>query len=334
VILQPAIIALLLAAATNVATLAAIAPFAIDVIRHWDISSGSERQLALERRTYLISVLLTFVLATQLFATLLFVFNADKMAAMFVGAMCAVGVLNVNPYGFPALTAQIVVFFLTAGWLAINHVDVQAPDYPLVRLKYKLLLAMAPALVAVLALELRYFLGLKADVITSCCSRLFSGQAEGLLGDIATLPPLPAIAPFYCALTLAAAAAGYTALRGRGGYVLAVASAVAFAAAIEGVLSFLSLYIYEHPHHHCPFCVLKAEYGYRGYWLYIPLFTATACGLAAGAVQPFARMASLGSIVPNVSVRLARLAAAGFVLCIAMACFVVLRSNLILGVNP
>ena len=38
---QPAIIALLLAAGLAVLMLAGAAPFAVQVIRHWDIGSGS-----------------------------------------------------------------------------------------------------------------------------------------------------------------------------------------------------------------------------------------------------------------------------------------------------
>ena len=60
---QPAIIALLLASGVAVAMLAAAAPFAVQVIRQWDIASGSERQLQLERRTYLFSTLAAFVMA-------------------------------------------------------------------------------------------------------------------------------------------------------------------------------------------------------------------------------------------------------------------------------
>ncbi|HXK01178.1 MAG TPA: hypothetical protein VMS37_02180, partial [Verrucomicrobiae bacterium] len=104
---RPAIIALILASSANVAMVLGATPYAMDVIRHWDIRSGSERQLRLERRTYLMSVLLSVVLATQLLALLLFVFNADKMAPVFIGAMCAAGVLNADPYGYPALLAQI-----------------------------------------------------------------------------------------------------------------------------------------------------------------------------------------------------------------------------------
>jgi hypothetical protein len=331
---QPAIIALLLASALCVLALVASAPFALEVIRRWDIRSGSERQLQLERRTYLFSTLLTFVLALQLAAVLLFVFNAEKMSGMFVGAMCAVGTLNVNAFGFPALNAKIAVFFLAAMWLAINHIDSRARDYPLVRIKYALLLLLAPLLVASGWVELQYFLGLKADVITSCCGSLFSEGSPTLAAEASALAPLPAMWLFYGSL---GAVIGLAAWHGYGGgrsgwsaYALAAASAVGFAATIAGILSFVSLYIYEHPHHHCPFCILKPEYGYQGYWLYVPLFGATAAGLAAGAVQPFARIESLREIVPGFSRNLAAIAANGFVLTAVIATAMIWQSRLIL----
>jgi len=325
---QPAIMALLLASAANVVVLLAVAPFAIEVIRHWKITSGSERQLMLERRTYLISALLVLVMGTQLLALLLFVFNADKMSAMFVGAMCAVGALNADAYGFPALLAEMAVFFLGAMWLAINHVDTRAPDYPLVRTKYALLLGFVPVLVLAFALQLQYFLGLKADVLTSCCSRVFTSEVPGLSGDLAALPPRPAMIAFFGTLLAAIGSAGFMGLRKRGGYLVALTSLAAFIAAIAGILSFLSLYIYEHPHHHCPFCILKPEYRYQGYLLYVPLFLATAAGLGSGAVQPFGRVASLKAIVPATAGRLAAIAATGFTFFGAAAAVMILKSNL------
>jgi hypothetical protein len=329
---QPAIIALLMAAAIAVLMLTAAAPFAVQVIRHWDIRSGSERQLEFERRTYLFSTLLTFVFVIQLASLLLFVFNADRLSAMFVGAMCAVGTLNVNDFGFPSLMTQMVVFFLAAMWLAINHVDTRAPDYPLVKIKYGLLILLLPVMALSFWLELQYFLGLKANVITSCCGSLFSGDAKTIAGDASGMEPKPALLVFYSALAAAIIGALWHWQKGvrLSGYVLAGASAAAFVAAIIGVLSFISLYIYEHPHHHCPFCILKPEYDYQGYWLYLPLFVATAAGLGAGAVQPFARVASLRQIIPHVSARLAGLAASGYILFTLVATYFVLSSNLIL----
>lgn len=329
-IFQPAIIALLLASLVCIGLLVLSAPFAVDIIRHWDIHSGSERQLVLERRTYLLSTLLTFVFATQLVALLLFVFNADKMSSMFVGAMCAVGTLNVNVFGFPALIAQIAVFFLAACWLVINHVDTRACDYPLVRVKYVLLLILLPLLLGAAILQLRYFLALKADVITSCCGSLFSEEAPGVTGDAAAAPPLPTMLAFYATLALAAATGLVYRLRQRGAYFVALFSAAAFIVAMAGILSFVSLYIYEHPHHHCPFCVLKPEYHYQGYWLYLPLFIGTAAGLGVGAIQPFARVPSLATIVPTTARKLAALATAMWLLFAIIASFMILNSRLVL----
>jgi hypothetical protein len=252
------------------------------------------------------------------------------MAVMFVGAMCAVGTLNANAWGFPALIAQIVVFFLAAVWLVVNHVDSRAFDYPLVRVKYILLIGILPFVVLAFVLQLEYFLNLKADIITSCCGSLFSGNAKTLAGDASALLPQPALLLFYAALLTVIAVAVLHASKLRAAYVVAASSAVAFVAALTGVLSFISLYVYEHPHHHCPFCLLKPEYDYQGYWLYLPLFAATAAGLSVGAIQPFARVPSLAVIVPEMSRRLAWIAALGFVLFAAVATFMVANSNLIL----
>jgi hypothetical protein len=327
---QPAIIALLLASAVSVLMLAAAAPFALQLVRHWDIRSGSERQLQLERRTYLMSTLLSFVFATQLLALLLFVFNADKMSVMFVGAMCAVGTLNANEFGFPALIAQIGVFFLAAAWLVVNHADSRAYDYPLVRVKYLLLLGMLPFVALAFGLQLEYFLNLKADVITSCCGSLFSGEAKTLTGDASAMEPQQAMILFYSALALVIVAALFNVRQPRGGYLVAGLSGIAFVAAMIGIVSFVSLYVYEHPHHHCPFCLLKPEYDYQGYWLYLPLFAATAAGLGVGALQPFARIPSLAAILPQLARRLSWIAVLGFSLFTAVATFMIWNSNLIL----
>jgi hypothetical protein len=329
-IFQPAIIALLFASLISLALLLCATPYAVDLVRHWDMSSGSEKQLRLERRTYLLSTLVGFVFATQSLALLLFVFNADRMSSLFVGAMCAVGTLQVNGFGFPALLAQVVVFFAAASWLIINHVDGRADDYPLVRVKYRLLLVLLPLLLLSAALQLAFFLDLKADVITSCCGSLFSEDAKGLLGDAAALPPVPAMLAFYAALACVVAAALVYRWRSRGACLVALLSAVAFVVAITGILAFVSLYIYEHPHHHCPFCVLKPEYRYQGYWLYLPLFIGSAAGLGVGAIAPFARIPSLKFIVPALSRRLATIAAAMFVAFAVFATVMIVTSRLVL----
>ncbi|MFN3885029.1 MAG: hypothetical protein ACK4Q4_09765 [Rhodocyclaceae bacterium] len=331
-IFQPAIIALLLAAGLSLAMLVIAAPFAVRVIRHWDITSGSERQLKLERLTYLFSTLVAFVCMMQIASALLFVFNADKLSVMFVGAMCAVGALNVNDYGFPALYAQLALFFLATTWLAINHADAHARDYPLVKLKYALLLAILPLFALSLWLQWRYFSGLKADVITSCCGSMFSEGSPSLASEVSALEAKPAMLIFYGTLLAAMTVSLWHRQRrdDASGFATTLASAGAFVASIGGIIGFVSLYVYEHPHHHCPFCLLKPEYDYQGYALYIPLFAATAAGLAVGVLRLFSRRPSLARLIPDLTGRLAGVAAFGYGAFLLVASWMVWRSNLIL----
>ena len=186
-IFQTPILALLL-----VATLAAVTAlwsggFALRVLRRWDLADMSRAQLRMERTTELVSTLFGVVMIAELAALLLFVFNADRMATLFVGAMCAVGTLNVNGYGFPALYLKIAVFFAATLWLILDRADRMGRDYPLTRVKYAALLTILPLVLADGALELAYFLNLRTDVITSCCSKLFTPNNPNLANQMASV---------------------------------------------------------------------------------------------------------------------------------------------------
>ncbi|RAU20325.1 hypothetical protein CU669_18950 [Paramagnetospirillum kuznetsovii] len=327
---QPAIIALLLASLVGTLMVASSVPFAVRVLRSWDTASGSERQLEMEKRTYLVSTLLVVVLLSELASLILFVFNADRMASLFVGAMCAVGTLNVNDFGFPTLYLKILVFFAAAGWLALNHVDSRGFDYPLVRVKYGALIALAPVLAGAAGVQLAYFLGLRADVIASCCSTLFSGSTQVTSDKLAAVAPEAALAALAAILGLVMLIGRRVLSSGKGGVVYAIASLVAFAVSLEAVVAAISVYVYELPHHHCPFCILKGEYGHVGYALYIPLFAAAALGLAGGIAQPAARIPSLAEAAPRIMRRCVKTSMTGFGLFGAITIWLIWRSHLIL----
>ncbi|MFZ1643449.1 MAG: hypothetical protein WAV07_18865 [Candidatus Contendobacter sp.] len=329
-LITPAIVALQIIALSVTGTVLLAGGFAWRILRGWDIHSGSELQLRLERRTYLISTLIGFALGAELLSLLLFVHTAESLSSQFVGAMCATGVLNVNAFGFPALLLKIAVFFLAALWLLLNRVDNRGYDYPLVRVKYGLLLLIAPLTVAEGAAQTLYFLGLEPEVITSCCGSLFSADSQGVAAELAGLPPWPTLVLFYVAAAWILVA-GLAFLRWlRIGPLFAAGSLLGFGVAIAAIIAFLSLYVYENPNHHCPFCLLKAGYDYVGYALYLPLFTATACGIGAGVIAPFRHIASLQAVIPSEARRLTVLALAGFGLFYALATWLMLRSTLIL----
>ena len=329
--LNPAIMALVMVSIVVCAMLLVASGFAIRVLCYWDIGSGSERQLGLERQTYLISTLLIWAFSFTLMSLLLFVYNAESMSGQFVGAMCATGVLNVNVWGWPTLFVKVAVFFAAAVWLTLNYLDNQGYDYPLIRQKYFLLLAIVPLVVAEFVLQLLYFGDMDVAVITSCCGTLFSSQAEGMAAEVSALPPKPMMLLFSLVGIMVITWGIRVALRRRGAQLFAWLASAAFVIGLMSVVSFIALYIYEHPHHHCPFCILKSGHGYVGYTLYVPLFIATASALSLGTVASLGKTPSLTLAVDRLLMRLGWLAVAGFTLFYLAAAWAVGASNLTMG---
>lgn len=329
-LLNPAIMALILVSlvVTLMALLASV--FALQVVSRWDIGSGSQRQLELERRTYLISTLLTWAFASELISLLLFVYNAESMSGQFVGAMCATGVLNVNGWGWPTLLLKITIFFSGTTWLALNYLDNQGYDYPLVKLKYSLLLLIVPLVIAEFITQWLFFTNMSPDVITSCCGALFSANAQGVAAEVSGVKPGVSMVTFYGTGFAVLASGAWYALKQRGGLLFALFSSIAFITALVAIVSLVSLYIYEHPNHHCPFCILKSGHGYAGYLLYVPLFLATAVALGAGTLSPWKKIPSLTAAVSRHLPRWSWLAVALFGLFYLLATGYMLRSNLVI----
>ncbi len=329
-IFDPPIMALLLAAVVSMTVVTLGALFGLRVLRHWDINSGGARQIAMEKQTYLVSTAVQLVMLMQLASLALFVRNADRMAVLFTGAMCAVGTINVNGYGMPSFIMQVIVFFAAALWLVINAADNMGRDYPYTRLKYALLALMAPLVLAAGITEWLYFLNLDPNVITSCCSKLFTPESAGLQADLAGADPKLALYALFGGLGLLAALSPL-AMRNRAAAGLyGVLGSAFFAVAIVAIISAVSSYIYETPTHHCPFCILKPQYGFIGYALYLPLFFASALSLGIAALAIWPRPESLKARLPA---RLRHLVAAStglFALFGLIAAWAILRSHLIL----
>jgi len=302
--------------------------FAVQVLRHWNIESGSELQLRMERRTYLISTIISFNFSAAILSLLLFIYNAEQLSSQFVGAMCATGVLNLNPYGWPTLYLKIAAFFAGAVWLGLNRIDNKVWDYPLVKAKYRLLLLILPLLVAEAMLQSVYFLQMTPDVITSCCGALFTPQGQGVAAEISGIRPANALLLLIAGAAAAMLSGGWYLRQRRGGLAFAAGNLAAFFTALLASVSFIALYIYEHPNHHCPFCILKAGHGFIGYYLYAPLFAATALALAASVSTSFRKIPNLGQIIAKENQRLVTLSMAFLLFFYAVAGYAVLTSNL------
>jgi len=328
VILHPGALALLVASAATSGLLLYAAGHGLAILRHWDLASGSERQLQLERRTYLVSTLLGWVMAFELVSLFLYVFTADALAPLFRGAMCAAGSLRAAPGGYQVLVLKLLGAVLAGLWLILDHADRQGHDYPLLRPKYGALLVVAPLLLAEGWLLVRWLTALRPQVITSCCGSLFGRSGEGLGSDLAGLPPRLAAAAFLAAAAAVLVAALAFWRSGRGAVALALSSALLLPAGLAAVIAWLSPYVYELPTHHCPFCLLQPEYHGIGYPLYGALLGAALAGMGAGLLAPFRRIPSLARAVPALQRRLAGVALGLGGLLLLVVAFAVLTSNL------
>ncbi|MBI4773187.1 MAG: hypothetical protein HY788_03225 [Deltaproteobacteria bacterium] len=302
-ILNPAIIALILG--SLLLSLFAVYSSAIGwrIIRRWDIRSGSELQVSLERKTYLISTVLAYLMGFQLFSFFLFIYTSDVLHEIFIGAMCAAGTLNVDPHGYPALLVKIANVVSCGVWLSMNHIDNQAEDYPLIRPKYKFLMFLTGMLLLETYLQLRYFSGMRADVITSCCGTLFSESSETITGELAGIPSIASQIILFASFLLTIRVGGYYLWTGKGAKAFSRMSVWFFVFALVALISFISLYYYELPTHHCPFCVLQKEYHYIGYPMYITLLTGSIFGISVGLMNRYRDIDSLKSIIAKIQVR-------------------------------
>ena len=304
--------------------------FGYRVIRYWDINSGSELQIELEKKTYLISTFLSFVCVLQIVSLLLYMYYTDSLAQFFTGAMCAVGVLNVNAFGMPVLGLKLLLFFLSSLWLMMNILDTQAPDYPLTKVKYVFLMLMTPIVLVEMTAQYLYFTRMNPNVITSCCGTLFSGGKDNLPSELADIDPGKGVMLFISAALLFLINGLVFRCWLKGGRMFFIANIMAFTASIIAIISFISLYVYEHPHHHCPFCVLQREYYYQGYLLYIPLFAAIVFGLGSAMTAEFKNRPSLTRLAARFSKKLSGMSLFSFLLFLAVVIVLIMKSHLIL----
>ena len=311
-IINPSIIALVLGSMLITAFAFYALATALRILKHWDIRSGSEGQLALERKTYLISTIFGYLLGFELFSLFLFVYTAEHIHDIFVGAMCAAGSLNVNDYGYVTLVLKIFTFMFCGVWMIINHADNRAHDYPLIRPKYKLLILLTVMIGLETFFQTNYFMGLRADVITSCCGTLFSEEAKSIAGTMAGLPPYGTRIVFYLAVILTVRVGIHVLVTGRGAAAFGLLAGVTTVVSLAAVLSFISVYYYELPTHHCPFCLLQKEYHYIGYPLYLSLFLAGITGMGAGVIDRLKGPRSLSMVIPALQKRLCLFSMAGF----------------------
>ncbi len=285
---------------------------AVRVLRYWDPASDSNRQIKLEGETWLASTLVIYALGFQIVSLLIFLLATDHYSQVIVGAMCATGALKANIYGGPTLTIKLAGVFFYAFWIVIHRLDIGSETYPLVKLKYIYLLL--PFLLTDITLQTLYIINLTPDIITSCCAVVFAEGGTGGMNLFGVFSHFGTLITFYgTAVFLAIIGAVILTYQKKNTLLNVIYSLVwggFFLLALFTITTVFSSYIYAMPYHRCPFCILKPEYNYYGFALYLPLIIAAFFGIStalvgalgskkelAGAISKFQRSAVKISLI-------------------------------------
>jgi len=247
----------------------------LKILRRWDFRRVSSAQYRLEKRGYLVVLIIFFLLTAKLALLPFFAYAVDKLAVIIPGAMCGAGVINANVYGGLLLKLKIVVLFLSGLWLLVNRTDLRATDYPHFKAKLRLYLAIFGFVVVETALDFLYFANISTLTPVACCSVIF-GISRGADALPLGLDTGSLLLVFYLlfALILVLCLARYS-------LVSLVANAAFLFFAYHAVVGFFGTYIYALPTHKCPFCMLQKEYYFVGYLVWGSLFLGTFFGMAA-----------------------------------------------------
>jgi len=260
---------------------------AIRVLMFWSPESDSNRQIRLENEIWLTSTLVEYALGIQIISLIVFVLAADFYSQSIAGAMCATGSLLANSFGVPALLVKIGAVFFYGFWIVLHQLDIHSEKYPLVRVKYIYLLFLIPLLGLDLALEIFFIIGLKPDIITSCCAVVFGDATGGGANLLGGFTHGLSMGLFY-------GTAGLLMLIGMLllnkwkrwlGVLFSSGWLWFFFLALTVVTTEFSSYIYAMPFHKCPFCILQPEYHYIGFVIYFALFPGAFFGMSCAVVE-------------------------------------------------
>lgn len=261
------VIALMVGQVSSLILVSMILLQALRIIGSWSPGSGSELQIIVERKTYLISAVIKYVLIFQVVSLLLFLITVNNhLPGLIKGAMCASGTLMVNRFGYPLLYLKITAVLLYGVFLFINYVDNSEPEYPLTPLKFWLVPLIFILILSDVLLQFNYFGAIEPDIIATCCSISFSlstRRTESYLQEgqwIEVALPVFYLISFLLVLSL---------LLKKRQNLLSLLLILFFIPVSLYVLKYHFVkFIYALPTHNCLFDIFWKNYYYIGYLLF------------------------------------------------------------------
>ncbi|OPX27567.1 MAG: hypothetical protein B1H07_01180 [Campylobacteraceae bacterium 4484_166] len=250
----------------------------LNIIKNWDFNKTTSYQYNLEKKSYLISLIIFFVIFVKIILFIFFVNSLDGLSSIVPGAMCASGIINANEYGTILLFFKIFVLAGFGIWLVLNKLDIEALDYPYLVKKYYLFLVLFLSIVIEFVLEFLYFTNISIKRPVLCCSAVFQ-DTQGFASMMKIEYILILFYINYIALIISNVM--------KNSLTSLLSGALFLVLSYFSIVYFFGTYIYELPTHKCPFCMLQEEYFYIGYIIWITMFLAVFFSISSFIIEKF-----------------------------------------------
>ncbi len=257
------------------ATLAFVVALAI--VKSWNRDETTTYQYTLEKRAYLGSIIIKYMLSLKILLFLFYIFTLDKISFVLPGAMCAAGVVNADSLTTPLLFLKLLNLYLFFYWIVIDKEDSEDEQQPYIKLKFQFYIFLYLLLIVEIFLELYTLFGIDVKSVVDCCGAIFSDKDGSYIAKVLEMPKEFLLLLFYGSFLFMWLSKGV-----QNRYLFSLSNLLFLLIALMSLIAFFGTYIYELPTHHCPFCLLQEDYNYVGYFLYAVLFLGTFYGMLVG----------------------------------------------------
>ena len=271
IFLSPEVITLLFITFVLAIVLTFAAFKTVQLLKNYKPNAVTQKQYTLEKSSYLITTIIQVSLFINIFLLALFIHTLNSLSDIIPGAMCAAGVVSSNSFGNPLILLKITIILGSLIWLRINQEDFITKGQPYFKRKYLFFLVLFTLFLLDSLLEVTFFAHLSTVEPVMCCSHIYNNTPSSFKLSDTSLVTLFYTLYLLLLLTLI--------LKKR---ILSAAFSLLFLyVSYLAITYFFSTYIYELPTHKCPYCILSADYGYIGYFIYASLILASSFSLSA-----------------------------------------------------
>lgn len=176
--------------------------------KNWNIKSDAEAQYSLEKKVYLIITVLFLAFSLRILMFPLWFFTLHTMIPSVPGAMCLVGVHNINPsVSYVASALKLITPVFYAYWLILNMLDRKIETQPFMKQKLWLLTPLGILILIESILDTSFFFSVAPRQV-SCCTSLFDIPRGDIL-QVVTESPWLWVVVFYGLSIVFSAEAAY-----------------------------------------------------------------------------------------------------------------------------